>query len=271
MSILLEKTRNQLVSDSRNAKKERDGKNRYQKRVKSRISSSVREYQSLNLDKFFKNNILDVNIKVHGETDDYIVTISFGGILDAIKRYTEDTNQVELRDIVRALVQAFNKDDVYIHCTCADWNYRMSYFATKKGINSGAPELRPSNETNPHDDLGDGCKHVMLVLANTSWLIKVASVINNYINFMEKNQKRLYAQYIYPAIYGKKYEEPVQLDIFNDDELATDEETINKSNTYARTKTQFKPGNPYRYEKQPNKNQISIEDEIEQQEGEENS
>ena len=86
---------------------------------------------------------------------------------------------------------------------------------------------------------------------------------------MEKNQKRLYAQYIYPAIYGKKYEEPVQLDVF-DDELETGEETIDKSNTYARTKTQFQKGNPYIYEKQPDKNQINI-DELEKIEGEEDN
>ena len=126
----------------------------------------------------------------------------------------------------------------------------MAYFATKKDINSGTPELRPSKITNPDDDLGDGCKHSLLVLSNTGWIIKTASVINNYIKYMEKNQKRLYADIIYPAIYGKKYEEPVQLDIFNKDELDTDKETIDKSNKYARSKGQFQQGNPYRYQKQ---------------------
>lgn len=257
--ILLEKTRNQLVSDSKNVKKERDGQTRYQKRLKSRIGSSVREYNSMNMNKLFKDNILDVNIQVYGETDNYKVTLSFGGILDALKTLLRNDQPLQLRDIVRALIISFNKDNVYVHCTCPDWNFRFSYWGTKKDINAGKPELRPANTTNPNDDLGDGCKHVMLVLNNTSWIIKTASVINNYIKFMEKNQKRLYADIIYPAIYGKKYEEPVQMDLFNDDELETDSDILDKSNKYARTKNQFKPGNDYRYQKQDKNNSIPLD------------
>ena len=257
--ILLEKTRNQLVSDSRNVKKERDGQTRYQKRLKSRIGSSVREYNSMNMNKLFKDNILDVNIQVYGETDNYIVTLSFGSILDELKTLLRNGQPLQLRDIVRALVASFNKDNVYIHCSCPDWQYRFAYFATKKDINAGNPELRPSDITNPDDDLGDGCKHVMLVLNNTSWIIKTASVINNYVKFMEKNQKRLYADIIYPAIYGKKYTEPVQMDLFNDDELATDKKTLDKSNEYARTKNQFKQGNEYRYPRQERNNTIPLD------------
>lgn len=248
--ILLERTRNQLVSDSKNVKKERDGQTRYQKRLKSRIGSSVREYNSMNMNKLFKDNILDVNIQVYGETDNYIVTISFGRILDELRTLLRNDQPLQLRDIVRALIISFNKDNVYIHCSCPDFKFRFNYWATKKDINSGSPENRPAVETNPNDDLGDGCKHIMLVLNNTSWIIKTASVINNYIKFMEKNQKRLYADIIYPAIYGKKYEEPVQMDLFNKDELDTDRDILDKSNEYARTKSQFKTGNPYRYQKQ---------------------
>ena len=55
--------------------------------------------------------------------------------------------------------------------------------------------------------------------------------------------EKLYADIIYPAVYGKDYETPVQLDIFDDDTLETDTDTIDKSNEYARTKNQFKQGN----------------------------
>lgn len=79
---------------------------------------------------------------------------------------------------------------------------------------------------------------------------------------MEKNRKRLYADIIYPAIYDKKYEEPVQLDIDTSDELETDSDTIDKSNIYARTKNQFQKGNTQGIRFAPsNKNQVSIEDE----------
>lgn len=258
--LILEKTRNQLVSSSIRAQKEKDGKTRYQKRLKSRISSSIREYNQLNMDKFFKQDILDVNIKVYGETGSYLVTLSFGGILDYLQDLLKHKQVIELKDIVRAISNSFNSKDVYIHCTCDDWKYRQAYYATKKKINSGNPENIPSKITNPNDTLGDGCKHVLLVLSNTSWIIKVASVINNYIKYMEKSQKRLYADYIYPAIYGKKYEKNVQLDLLNKDELDKDSSFIDKSNRYAKTKTEFKSGNPYRYPKQPNRNQQSFLD-----------
>ena len=117
-------------------------------------------------------------------------------------------------------------------------------------MTSGQAELRPANITNPGDTKGSGCKHIMLVLSNNSWLLKVSSVIFNYINYMEKHYAKLYADIIYPAIYEKDYEEPVQMDMFADEEnpeLETDSDTIDTSNKYARTKTQFKKGNEYRF------------------------
>lgn len=246
MKILTEKTRSQLVSDSKSAQKERDGKSRYEKRLKSKIGASVREYNNINMNKFFKDDILDVNIQVYGESDNYIVTLSFGGVLYNLRKDVMQTDNLDLSAIIKAITRSFNSDDVFIHCSCPDWAYRMNYYSTKKKINAGQPEIRPSVITNPDDKLGDGCKHTMLVLANTSWIMKVARVIFNYINYMKEHQQRLYADIIYPAVYGKKYEEPTQLDVF-DDTLDSDSSTIDKSNIYARTKTQFKPGNPYRY------------------------
>lgn len=259
--LLFEKTRNQLVSDSKKAQREIDGKTRYEKRIKSRVGSSVKEYNNLNMNKFFKEDILDINIQIYGETDNYVVTLSFGEILNNLKDLVKD-NELDLRDIVRAIVISFNRDNVYIHCSCPDFKYRFNYWATKKDLNSGEPELRPAKITNPTDNLGDGCKHIMLVLANTSWIIKTARVIYNYINYIKKNKQRLYADIIYPALYDKKYEEPVQLDIDTSDELETDSDIIDKSNIYAKTKNQFQKGNEQGIRFAPsNKNQISIEDE----------
>lgn len=265
---LLEKTRNQLVSDSRSAKAEKDGKNRYQKRLKSRIGSSVRQYNSIDMNKFFKKDILDFGIQVYGETDNYIVTISLGNVLSILKRILSTKDTLELKDIIIAITRAFNGENVYIHCSCPDWTFRMAYYASKKDINAGQLELRPSIITNPDDSLGDGCKHSLLVLSNTTWIIKVARVIFNYINFMRDNQKRLYADFIYPAVYGKKFEEPVQTDMF-DDELQSKDVDIDKSNEYARQKGQFKPGNDYRYQPSDKaKGQLDIDDldEIEDEE-----
>lgn len=244
--ILLEDKRTQLLSTSKRAKKEKDGKTRYQKRSKSKVQSNVSNLNKVNFNQLFKENIMTVNLDVTGETDDYVVTISFGGFLDELRRELKRSNDIiSLKIIIRALLNAFNSDNVYIRCTCPDFQYRFSYWLSKEDIIIGDKEDRPADITNPNNDLGDGCKHIMLVLSNQSWVIKLSSVVHNYINYMEKHYKKLYADIIYPAIYQKKYEEPVQLDMdtFGKDELDTSTDVVDKSNRYARDKGKFKQGN----------------------------
>ena len=77
----------------------------------------------------------------------------------------------------------------------------------------------------------------------SSWLVKVASTIHNYVNYIEKRYQKQYADIIYPALFGKPYEEPVQTSLFDTDELETDAETIDVSNEEGRTSGQFKLGN----------------------------
>lgn len=189
---------------------------------------------------------MTVNLDVQGETNEYVVTISFGGFLDELHSELKKANDIlALRVVIRSLLNSFNGENVYIRCSCPDFQYRGAYWASKNNIIVGERENRPSDITNPNDDVGPGCKHIMLVLSNTSWMIKLASVVYNYINYMEKHYKKLYADIIYPAIYDRKYEEPVQLDLDTIDQtdLDTDSETIDKSNAEARDRGKFKVGN----------------------------
>lgn len=238
---LHEDSRSSLLSRSKQTDK---GFLRFKKRVKSRVANSVKQYNAIDMNKLFKDDILTVDVNVKGETDNYTVKITFGGFLELLKDQIErQQGKLDYKAVTRALINGFNKDDVYISCTCSDWKYRFAYYATKNQITSGDAENRPSDITNPDDALGSACKHVLLVLSNTSWLLKVSSTIYNYINYMEKHYEKLYADIIYPAVYGKAYEEPVQLDLFDDDSLDTDTDMIDKSNEFARTKGQFKQGN----------------------------
>ena len=150
---------------------------------------------------------------------------------------------------------------------------RLAYWATVNGTNAGEPELRPSDETNPNDTKGAGCKHVNLVLNNNSWMMKVAAVINNYIKYIRTHQERLYQNVIYPAIFDKEYIPPEELesevpekdlldaDDYEDDDdiLISDEDTIDTSNKWARTKTQFKPGNQSGIQFAPAKKSLDID------------
>ncbi len=262
MIKLNEDSRTKLLSKSKSSVK---GKQRFNRRSKSKVANNVRQYNSIDMNKLFKDNILTVNISVKGETDDYTVKISFGGFLDILRDLlNDDVNNLNLRNITRALITGFNKDDVYIFCSCPDYDYRFGYWATKNQLTSGEPENRPSNITNPNDTLGSGCKQILLVLSNNSWLIKVASVINNYIKYMEKHYKRLYADVMFPAIFDREYEEPVQLsldDMDNDDTLSTDSDTLDNANKYNQERTKFQKGNTQGIRFAPNEkdeNQLEI-------------
>lgn len=404
MTVLQEDRRNELISKGRRGEREKgDGKTRYEKRVNSKVASTVKEMNQIDMQSLFKYGILTVNIPVRGETDNYLVRIKFGGFLEELhKRLKNSNNKFDLKTVTRALIDCFDREDVYIHCTCLysntkikltdgttptvlelldrynkgedlytyskkgnklienkitkvwvtgrskkflrivfskgkevittpdhlylvrkdtylpasslyvgqrlannviirrlenitlldevpvydikmegipnflteagailhncpDWKYRMAFWASMSQITSGAPENRPSKITNPKNTLGPGCKHVMLVLSNNKWVLKVASTIYNYINYMEKNRKQQYADIIYPAIYDKKYEEPVQLSIDDSDTLSDDKDIIDTANVQGRTRGQFKTGNPYRFQKKPGVGvgQIPIQDEEE--------
>lgn len=239
---LNEDSRSSLLSKSKRSVK---GFQRFKRRVKSRVANSVKQYNSIDMNKLFKQDILTVDIEVKGETDTYQVKISFGGFLEILRDQIKKNAEFNLKAVTRALITGFNRDDVYIHCSCPDWQYRFAYYATKNNITSGEVENRPSDITNPDDRLGVGCKHVLLVLSNTSWILKVASTIFNYVNYMEKHYEKLYANVIYPAIYNKKYTKPVQLDIFDDEELDSEKETIDTSNKEAQTRNSFKTGNNF--------------------------
>ena len=69
---------------------------------------------------------------------------------------------------------------------------------------------------NPRDEKGRGCKHILLVLSNQDFLMKVASVINNYIHYMEENMKDAFLKVIFPKLYGVTADEMVEKDIIDD-------------------------------------------------------
>lgn len=224
---LNEDSKSQLLSKARkgaNYKGDQSkGKNRYERSKQSSLSNSVAEYNRLNMNKFFKDDILDVNIIVHGETDDYLVGISFSGILKLIQDETAKDPDIKIdrRLIWKVLRRALKSErNIKVKCQCPDWQYRFGYWASKNDFILGDKENRPSDKTNPKDNLGSACKHVILVLNTTnSWVVKLGSVINNYIKYIKDHYEANYLEIIYPKLYGHEYEEPVQLGLFDKDEL----------------------------------------------------
>lgn len=253
--FLTEASRRDLIDkgkkgDAYSPKNRQKGRNRFERRTHSRIYTNVAQYNNIDMNAFFKKDFLVVGIKVIGETDEYIVKIKFDGVLSEIeKEIKNNNNKLEFKNILTALIRKFNTDNVYVHCSCEDWQYRQAFWATQKNYNAGEPEVRVSDITNPNDTKGSGCKHVMLVLANMDWLMKVCSVINNYIKYARQSMQRLYADFIFPKLYGMPYNKAVQLDIFDTDDLDSSPFTIDDANRIGKKSGQFKTGNPYVFKK----------------------
>ena len=255
---LNEVSKNELISKSKSSGK---GRQRFNRRNKSKVANTVKSFNSIDMNKLFKDDILTVKVPVQGETDNYEVTITFGGFLEILRDQIDRSGQLTFREISRALIIAYNRDDLFVFCSCPDFQYRFHFWADKNGYNADGPENRPARITNPEDSLGSSCKHTLLVLNNTSWILRLARVIMNYIDYMKKHYERLYADIIYPAIYDKKYEEPVQLDIEDSDELDSSKDIVNQANDEKQQSTRFTSGNKegVRFAPNKDKNEISLE------------
>lgn len=382
--LLLEKRRSELIQKGKQGASYKDqskGRNRWERKRLSRVATAVAQYNRIDMNTFFKKDELIVNVPVQGETNNYLVTIKFSGVLAKVRELLKNGGKFEFRIIANALTQVFNTGDIKIHCTClhpdtkinlldgtiptvkelkqrfdngedlwvystdengdfkpgkvsnvfitkkttkfirvhldndkyidttpdhlylkrdgnyveaqdlqvgdslmpkhsvvkieyitleepievyditvdkysnflvdssvilhncADFRYRFGYWLTRNNDDAGPYENRPSDKTNPHDTLGSGCKHILLVLSNMNWLMKVASVINNYIHYAEIRMPRNYNDYIFPALYGY-----TQTSLFRNTSkgLGTSQQTLNRANKAGRTRGQYKTGNvPY--------------------------
>lgn len=268
---LEEVKRSELLNKSKKGASYKDqskGKNRYERRKLSKISTSVQNYNRMNMNSLFKQDILTVVIEVYGETGNYTVKIKFGGILAELSREIEHNNGVlEYKCIHRALMTVFNSGNVYCWCSCEDFKYRFNHWSFKNdyAIDKGNRDPGPGKGiANPNDDKGAGCKHILLVLANVDWLMKVASTVFNYINYMKEHQENLYAKLMFPKLYGMPYDKAVQLDLFDNQRnyLKHNKGLLSKSNKAAVDKTLFKKGNKQGMRFTSNKEEPAEEDEL---------
>jgi hypothetical protein len=86
---LEEATRVQLVAQSRNVGQYKDtsrGKNRHDRKKYSRLANAVKAYNAIDMNKLFKQDILQVSIPVVGETDEYTVTIKIEGVIAEMQK-----------------------------------------------------------------------------------------------------------------------------------------------------------------------------------------
>jgi len=239
-----------LIKSKKGARYKSKPGNRWDAKKDISIASTVKDYNKIDMNTFWKKDILNFGINIRGETDNYIVTVEFINILNRLKNnVVKDKNKLTIKCIYDALVEALNSSDVKVDCSCSDFIYRFKVWATKNNYNTGKKESREAKITNPNDNLGAACKHILCVLNNAEWIKKVSSVINNYINYCKDNMEYNYSRFIFPKIYGMSYDKASQLTIYDYDEkgnvkdkLASDESLINLSNALGKVRGLIKKG-----------------------------
>ena len=248
--ILTEDTRNMLVSKSRSAGEYKDkshGKNRFERKRLSQVSRTVKQYNQIDMNKLFKEDVLIVHIPVQGETDQYTVSVKMEGIVAEIaKNIRSNKNQFEFRTVVQAITKIFNTQNIYVKCNCDDYKYRFAHWniVNNVSVDDTAADPGPGKGIrNPNDDKGRGCKHVLLVLANGDWVLKVASVINNYVHYAEEHLQKPFLKLIFPKLYGFPAEDMVKVDLIDTDEyLDSSKGLIDAINEYGRNRGKYRPG-----------------------------
>lgn len=152
------------------------GNGRYQRRTRYKPDN----FRGTDVSQLFDNDVLICPVPV----GDYISTVAFQGVLlrlrDQLKEDPRHT--LTLQKVIKAITKAIDSSDLLVDCTCPDFVYRFAYWATKYGYKYGKPETRPAKITNPNDKIGAMCKHLTALLANKKWVVKIASIINDYIN-----------------------------------------------------------------------------------------
>jgi hypothetical protein len=246
----MEANRTTLIAQSRNAgeyKNKERGKNRFDRKKYSKIANAVKAYNEINMNSLFKQDILLVNIPVVGENDEYTVTIKVEGVVAEIQKNIKNSgNKLEYRTIIQALTKIFNTSDVYVKCSCPDAKYRFAHWniVHNVSVDDSASDPGPGKGiANPDDDKGRGCKHMLLVLANGDWMMKVASVINNYCHFLSEKKPEAFLKLVFPKLYGVPADEAVEHDIVESEkDLETGKDLIDIINDWAKNRGKFKKG-----------------------------
>lgn len=222
---LQEKSRSDLLSKSMTAKPTKSyNTTRFERRKLQTMKTSASIFNKLDMNSVFKSDALSLEIPVEGETNTYTVTILFDGICKDIQRELKKNDyNLEFKVIYKAIVRAIKNQNMFIGCTCKDYKFRFQYIATKERYNALQAQLVPATQTNPNNDQGAGCKHILKVLDDLSWAMQLATALNNYILYMKKNKQKLFNDIMFRSIYGMPYRSAVEKGIIEE----TDDESSN--------------------------------------------
>lgn len=127
--LLLEATKNTFISKAKSGgeyKNKSKGKNRFERQRYSTIPNASKQFNQIDMNKFFKDDELLVKIPVIGETDNYTVSLKlFGVVAEIQKNIKNNKNKLEFRTILQSITKVYNTTDIYIKCTCLDENTKI--------------------------------------------------------------------------------------------------------------------------------------------------
>lgn len=98
---LQEASRQELISKSKRGANyaltnQSKGKNRWERKKYSKVATTVASFNRIDMNEFFKQDILTFEVQVKGETDVYFVTIKFVGALNEISKQVKRQKKIYL-------------------------------------------------------------------------------------------------------------------------------------------------------------------------------
>lgn len=173
--------------------------NRFQRRVHIRMNGGNATWFDIDMNRLFKVGSFAVKVPVLGETSEYACTISFDEWLPKLKEDIAKTGFTQLT-VKRSLMEMLRFHDLKTRCTCPDFKYRHAYWATVHNEIEGEGEVRPSDITNPKDDLGKLCKHLIFAMNNKIWGDKESRIIYNYLINLKRTRKAMFDRIVAPKL-----------------------------------------------------------------------
>ena len=146
----------------------------------------AKDFNNVDFNELFENN----NFTWSSRVGDYIVTLSFEGAFEILRwkvRSFNGTNRwkrITHKMLVECLSEALDRRDLYIDCSCPDFVYRFSFWATQAGCKYGVQQNTAPKVRNVKNNKGYCCKHILAVLYGKRW---VPAAANKWLQFIKQN------------------------------------------------------------------------------------
>lgn len=179
---------------------------------------SPKDFRTVDFEELFDNDTFTWRTRVYGQYN-YIVTISFEGAFEYLKyklasmRGKNRWKRITINHVIEALSNSLDTEDLYVDCSCPDFLYRFSFWATQADCKYGTPQTIAPKVRNVNNNKGYVCKHILAILYGKRW---VRSAAKAWLEYMRSNPD-LTEYYI----WGKKIKDEVddESDNVNNDNI----------------------------------------------------